>query len=198
MYMLRACMQKETLRQANQKFILKIWGRDILGHGTSEQTAKVFSAKIILSTNLRKFSALKVFHYMVPKPVLHSQVSQARPSMDYFQWFVRQNRDTSLLLCDQNVPKFSQHKLCMANLERLQAELLSGWQLASSTSELHTLHTAHQSLPSNVTIAQVHRMIFHLTVHQLVTRLTSDLNVTSWLAASLDTASLVAAAAISS
>ena len=145
MYMLRACMQKEALRQANQKFILKIWGRDILGRGTSEQTAKVFSAKIILSTNLRKFSALKVFHYMVPKPVLHSQVSQARPSMDYFQWFVRQNRDTSLLLCDQNVPNLVNTNYAWPTLKgyRQSFSLDGSWRLPLQSFTRFTQHISH-------------------------------------------------------
>ena len=43
----------------------KIGGSGILGYGKSEQSANVFSAKIVLYTNLQKFSPSKVFRYTV-------------------------------------------------------------------------------------------------------------------------------------
>jgi len=46
-------------------FLAKFWGVGVLWHGKSEQSAKVFSAKIIFFTNLPKFSPSKVSHYTV-------------------------------------------------------------------------------------------------------------------------------------
>ena len=48
-----------------RKFLREIWGRGILWHSTSDQSAKVFSAKIVIFTNSRKFSPSKVSRYMV-------------------------------------------------------------------------------------------------------------------------------------
>jgi len=48
-----------------QSFLREIWRRGVLWHGTSEQSAKVFSAKIIFFTNSQKFSPSKVSGYTV-------------------------------------------------------------------------------------------------------------------------------------
>ena len=37
-----------------ETFLWEIWGRCILGHSKSEQSVKVFSAKIVFFTNLQK------------------------------------------------------------------------------------------------------------------------------------------------
>ena len=44
-------------------FLHKIWWLGILWRGKSEQSVKIFSAKIVFFTNLWKFSPLKVFCY---------------------------------------------------------------------------------------------------------------------------------------
>ena len=49
----------------HESFLCKIWGCGVLWCGTSEQSVKVFSMKIIFFTNLRKFSPLRVSRYMV-------------------------------------------------------------------------------------------------------------------------------------
>jgi len=43
----------------------KIWGDGVHWWHTSEQSAEVFSMKIVFSTNSRKFSPSKVFHYVL-------------------------------------------------------------------------------------------------------------------------------------
>ena len=48
-----------------ESFLCEIWERGVLWHGTSEQSAKVFSVKIIFFTNSRNFSPSKVSRYMV-------------------------------------------------------------------------------------------------------------------------------------
>ena len=48
-----------------ESFLRKIWGHGVLWCGTNEQSAKIFSAKIIFFTNSQKFSPLKVSHYTV-------------------------------------------------------------------------------------------------------------------------------------
>ena len=56
-----------------RKFSLQNLGRGILWHGKSEQSAKVFSVKIVFFTDLRKFSPSKVSHYVVTCPLQHTQ-----------------------------------------------------------------------------------------------------------------------------
>ena len=48
-----------------ESFLCKIWGHGTLWHSKSEQSTKIFSAKIVLFTNLRKFSPSKVSRYTV-------------------------------------------------------------------------------------------------------------------------------------
>ena len=48
-----------------ESFLRKILGYDILWHGKNDQSAKVFSAKILLFTNLRKLSPSKISCYTV-------------------------------------------------------------------------------------------------------------------------------------
>ena len=48
-----------------ESFLREIWGRGVLWHGTSEQSTKVFSTKIVFFTNSWKFSASNVSCYMV-------------------------------------------------------------------------------------------------------------------------------------
>ena len=48
-----------------KSFLREICGRGILWRGRSEQSTKVFAAKVVFFTNLRKFSPLKVFCYTV-------------------------------------------------------------------------------------------------------------------------------------
>ena len=48
-----------------RKFCPRNLGRGVLWHGKSEQSTKVFSAKIIFFTNSRRFSPSKVSRYMV-------------------------------------------------------------------------------------------------------------------------------------
>ena len=49
-----------------KSFLREIWGRGVFQHGKSEQSAKVFSAEIILFTNLQEYSPSKVSRYTVP------------------------------------------------------------------------------------------------------------------------------------
>ena len=57
----------------HKSFLHKIWERGVLWRGTSEQSMKVFPAKIVIFTNLRKFSLLKVSRYTVESPsYIHS------------------------------------------------------------------------------------------------------------------------------
>ena len=49
----------------HESFLCKIWGHGVLWCGKSEQSAKVFSLKIVFFTNLRKFSLSKVSHYTI-------------------------------------------------------------------------------------------------------------------------------------
>ena len=64
----RETFEGENLRKSRgfvairESFLREIWGMPLFG-GTSEQSTKVFSAKILFSTNLRKFSPTKVSHY---------------------------------------------------------------------------------------------------------------------------------------
>ena len=46
-----------------KKFSLQNLGRGILSHGKSEQSAKVFSTKIVFFNNSRNFSSSKVSRY---------------------------------------------------------------------------------------------------------------------------------------
>ena len=48
-----------------ESFLREIWGRGILWYGKSKQSAKVFSVKIVLFTDSRKFSSSKVSCYTV-------------------------------------------------------------------------------------------------------------------------------------
>ena len=48
-----------------KNFSAKFGGMASFGGDTSEQSAKVFSTKIVFSTNLRKFSPSKVSRYTV-------------------------------------------------------------------------------------------------------------------------------------
>ena len=64
-----ATVQRETFEGENfrefRRFVAirEIWGRGILWRGKSEQSTKVFSAKIVFFTNLRKFSAIRYMQY---------------------------------------------------------------------------------------------------------------------------------------
>ena len=66
---LRVCVEKtfvnfEILWLFLKVFFAKFWGVASIG-GTSEQFTKVFTMKIVFSTNSWKFSSLKVLRYMV-------------------------------------------------------------------------------------------------------------------------------------
>ena len=73
----RSCFSYSTIQREETfegetftNFAVFVAFHEILGHGIlwcgkSEQSAKVFTAKIIFFTNSRKFSPLKVSRYMV-------------------------------------------------------------------------------------------------------------------------------------
>ena len=62
----------------SKSFSCKIWGCGVLWHSTSDQSAKVFSAKIIFFTNSRKFSPSKVIWlYLTIPTLLYEPPSQA-------------------------------------------------------------------------------------------------------------------------
>ena len=49
----------------HESFLYEIWGRGVLWRGKTEQSTKVFLAKVVYFTNLRKFTPLKVSRYTV-------------------------------------------------------------------------------------------------------------------------------------
>ena len=49
-----------------ESFLSEIWGRGVFWHGKSKQSAKVFSTKMVLFTNLREYSPSKVSRYTIP------------------------------------------------------------------------------------------------------------------------------------
>ena len=65
-YYLRITFEGENFREfrgfvaIRESFLREIWGCVVLWRGTSEQSAKVFSTKIVFFTNSRKFSPSKV------------------------------------------------------------------------------------------------------------------------------------------
>ena len=61
-----------------ESFPHEIWGRGVMWRATSEQPAKVFSAKIAFFTNLWKFSPSKFSHHTVKTTAFYKLCTAAR------------------------------------------------------------------------------------------------------------------------